>query len=69
MLGMTNPTGPIAVQRIECECGFGIEAVEPEVVDAARRHSREVHGIELTADFVRALARPVPDRRPQRRSR
>ena len=64
---MTNPTGRMAVQRIECECGFVIEAVDPEVVDAARRHSREVHGIELTADFVRALARPVPDRRPRRR--
>jgi len=57
----------MAVQRIECECGFVIEAVDPEVVDAARRHSRDVHGIELTADFVRALARPVPDRRAPRR--
>jgi predicted small metal-binding protein len=63
---MTNPTG-MAVQRIECECGFVIEAVDPEVVDTARCHSREVHGIELTADFVRALAHPVPDRRPRRR--
>jgi hypothetical protein len=43
-----------------------IEAVDPEVVDTARCHSREVHGIELTADFVRALALPVPDR-PRRR--
>ncbi|MET0459332.1 MAG: hypothetical protein ABW195_08790 [Ilumatobacteraceae bacterium] len=64
---MTNPAEQRAVQRIECECGFVIEAVDPEVVDAARRHSREAHGIELTADFVRALARPVPARRPRRR--
>jgi hypothetical protein len=64
---MTNPAGRMAVQRIECECGFVIEAVDPEVVDAARRHSREAHGIELTAAFVRALARPVPERRPRRR--
>jgi hypothetical protein len=57
----------MSVQRIECECGFVIEAVDPEAVDAARRHSRDVHGIELTAEFVRALARPVPDRRPRRK--
>jgi hypothetical protein len=63
---MTNPTGRTAMQRVECECGFVIEAVDTEVVDAARRHSRDVHGIELTADFVLALARPVPDRRPRR---
>lgn len=64
---MTKPAGGMAMQRIECECGFVIEAVDPEVVDAARRHSRDVHGIELTAAFVRALARPVPDRPPRRR--
>jgi hypothetical protein len=57
----------MAVLRLECECGFVIEAADREVVDAGRRHSRDVHGIELTADFVRALARPVPDRRPRRR--
>ena len=66
---MTNLAGRTTVQRIECECGFVIEAAEPEAVDAARRHSRETHGIELTADFVRALARPVPARRPPRRGR
>ena len=64
---MTNPAGRTVVQRIECECGFVIEAEETEAVDAARRHSRDHHGIELTPDFVRALGRPVPERRPRRR--
>lgn len=66
---MTTPVGRTAVQRIECDCGFVIEAMDPEVVDAARRHGREVHGLELTADFVRALATPVPERRPRRNQR
>jgi hypothetical protein len=64
---MTNPTGA-AVLRLECECGFAVEATDPEAVDAARRHSREVHGIELSADYVRALAHPRPDRPPRRRT-
>lgn len=66
---MTTPVGRAAMQRIECDCGFVIEAMDPEVVDAARRHSREVHGIELTAVFVRTLATPVPERRPRRNRR
>jgi hypothetical protein len=58
---MTNPTGG-AVLRLECECGFVVEATEAEAVEVARHHSRLAHGIELSVDYVRSLARPRPDR-------
>jgi hypothetical protein len=63
---MTNPTGRTALQRVECERGFVIEAVDQGVVDAAGRYRHDVHGIDLTADFVSTVARPVPDRPPRR---
>lgn len=47
------------VQRIECDCGFAVEAGEDEAVEAARCHAQAVHGIELGDGLVRALARPV----------
>ena len=51
------------VYRLDCGCGFAVEGDEDEVVDAARRHAEHVHGLQLVDGIVRALARPLPDRR------
>jgi predicted small metal-binding protein len=44
---------------VACGCGFVVEGGEDEVVDVARRHASDVHGIELTDAFLRALTEPT----------
>jgi predicted small metal-binding protein len=42
---------------MECDCGYVCEGIGPdELIDDARRHAREAHGIDVTADQVREVA-------------
>ena len=49
---------------IHCDCGFEVSADGgQELVDVAQAHARDVHGMELPAELVLALARaaaPTP---------
>ncbi|HEX7796756.1 MAG TPA: DUF1059 domain-containing protein [Vicinamibacterales bacterium] len=43
-----------------CECGVVITGRDDDdLVAQARRHAREVHGIEITREQVLAMARPT----------
>ena len=47
-----------AVRVIRCDCGF--EATgdgDEELVSRAQNHALEVHGIQMTAEFVLGLAK------------
>jgi predicted small metal-binding protein len=47
-----------SVRVIRCDCGF--EATgdgDDELVGRAQSHAREVHGIEMAAEFVLGLAK------------
>ena len=45
------------MRRVECECGFGVQGGDADVVSAAQRHARVVHHMELTSSFILAIAR------------
>ena len=52
---------------VSCECGFeAAGATDDDLVAAAQGHARHVHGREVAADLVLALARPLqrPTRKP-----
>ena len=41
---------------MRCDCGFEVSADGQELVDVAQAHARDVHGMELPAELVLALA-------------
>jgi predicted small metal-binding protein len=44
---------------IRCDCGYVVRGnTDNELVTAAQKHAREVHGMELTREQVLAMARP-----------
>ena len=43
---------------ITCPCGVVLRGEEEELVQQAQRHAREAHGMELTTEQARAMARP-----------
>jgi predicted small metal-binding protein len=44
---------------IHCSCGYVMRSDnQNELVAAARRHARELHGMELTEEQALAMARP-----------
>ena len=44
---------------IRCLCGYTARSgSEEELVAAVQHHVREVHGMEITADQILAMARP-----------
>jgi predicted small metal-binding protein len=44
---------------IKCDCGFVVRGdTDDELVAAAQRHAKEVHGMDITADQVLAMAVP-----------
>lgn len=46
---------------MRCDCGFEVSADGgQELVEVAQDHAREVHGMELPAELVLALARAAP---------
>ena len=46
------------MRLIRCDCGFeASEDGEAELVPRAQEHAREVHGMDLPAELVIALAR------------
>lgn len=47
------------VRILECECGFTVEGTEDEIVEAADRHGRQVHGVELSREQILAMSRPA----------
>jgi predicted small metal-binding protein len=45
---------------ISCDCGFSIRSSnEHELIAAAQRHAREVHGVSIAADQALAMAYPA----------
>jgi predicted small metal-binding protein len=47
-----------AGKAIRCECGYEVQASdEDDVVEAIRRHASEAHGIALSVELARRLAR------------
>jgi hypothetical protein len=50
------------VERVlRCECGYETSGPEAAVVAAAQEHAWNEHGMELSTELARALARPLPD--------
>jgi predicted small metal-binding protein len=44
---------------IRCDCGFeAIGATDDDLLSEAQGHARDVHGSEVAADVLLALARP-----------
>lgn len=45
---------------INCDCGYVVRGdTEDQLVDAAQRHARDVHGMELSRAQVLSLAVPA----------
>jgi predicted small metal-binding protein len=50
----------MADKQVSCDCGKVIrERTDEELVEAVRKHAREVHDMELTRDQVLSMAEPV----------
>jgi len=44
---------------IKCDCGFVVRAgSDDELVNAAKKHAKDVHSMDLTAEQVLAMAEP-----------
>ena len=53
------------VLSVRCACGFEARGDADEVVAVMRRHGREVHNMDATAEQILALAEPDgPGARP-----
>ena len=46
---------------LRCECGYESRGAEAIVVVAAQAHAWDAHGMELSTELARALARSCPD--------
>lgn len=45
---------------IKCDCGFVVRGdTDDELVQAARRHAKDFHDMDLTAEQVLAMAEPA----------
>lgn len=45
---------------IKCDCGFVVRGdTDDELVEVARRHAKELHDMDLTAEQVLAMAEPA----------
>ncbi|MEX2467073.1 MAG: DUF1059 domain-containing protein [Gemmatimonadota bacterium] len=50
----------MAKKQVSCDCGTVIrEEADDALVEAVRKHAREVHDMELSRDQVLAMAEPV----------
>jgi predicted small metal-binding protein len=47
--------------KLNCACGWTVTVGEGEVVEAALRHGRELHNMEVTREQALAMAEPVED--------
>ena len=50
--------------EVTCRCGWRCRGTEDEVIAMVQEHGRTAHGIETTADEVRAIWRRVDDPAP-----
>lgn len=47
-----------ADKGLRCDCGYEVRALdEAACVDAVRRHAREVHGIDFSAELALGVVR------------
>ena len=51
---------PMLVE-VTCRCGWTCRGTEDDVIALVQAHGRETHGIETTADEVRAIWRRIPE--------
>jgi predicted small metal-binding protein len=49
------------LMEVTCRCGWTVRGTEDDVIAQVQAHGRETHGIETTADEVRAIWRQVPE--------
>jgi predicted small metal-binding protein len=47
------------LMEVTCRCGWRCRGTEDEVITQVQAHGRSAHGVETTADEVRAIWRPV----------
>jgi predicted small metal-binding protein len=47
------------MQEVTCQCGWQCRGTWDEVVAQVQAHGREAHGVETTAEEIRAIARSV----------
>jgi predicted small metal-binding protein len=47
------------LMEVTCRCGWRCRGTEDEVIEQVQAHGRTAHGVETTADEVRAIWRPV----------
>ncbi len=53
------------VKVIRCDCGFeASETGDEQLVKRAQEHARDVHGMDLPAELLLALARPARKKAP-----
>ena len=45
--------------EVTCECGFSTTGDTDEVVATTQEHGRQVHNMDVTAEQVVAMSRPV----------
>jgi predicted small metal-binding protein len=45
--------------EVTCRCGWTCRGSEEDVIAQVQAHGRETHGVETTADEIRAIWRPV----------
>jgi hypothetical protein len=51
---------------ISCDCGFSIRSDrEEDLIAAAQRHAREVHGVGINPEQALAMAYPAPSERDE----
>jgi predicted small metal-binding protein len=45
--------------EVTCRCGWRCHGTEDEVIEQVQAHGLSAHGVETSADEVRAIWRPV----------
>jgi predicted small metal-binding protein len=45
--------------EVTCRCGWRCRGTEAEVIKQVQAHGRSAHGLETSADEIRAIWRPV----------
>lgn len=54
---------------VRCECGYEARGAEAAVVAAAQAHAWDTHGMELSTELARALARSHTDESGDKQTR
>ena len=51
----------MADKKVSCDCGATIRKSSDEaLIEAVKKHAKEVHDMDLTPDQVLSMAEPIP---------